>query len=163
MPGRWAKIQVVEAASAELNTICHRTNTARNGASRPIIRWSRRITPRRVRTLPNRWALANNAGVNGKRARLALPGYGRQARVTIPRSWEAVARPAPVRTGDEREPLAATGVRGSSVHRGPPSHAWRIVWSASPMVPFSNLRFISVRRAKIRERNQISSPHDNWC
>ena len=81
MPGRWAEIQVVEAASAEFNTICRRTNTARNGASRPIIQWSRRITPRRVRTLPNRWALANNAGVNGKRAGPARPSQGREARV----------------------------------------------------------------------------------
>jgi hypothetical protein len=75
--------------------------------------------PRPVRTLPNRWALANNAGVNGKRAGPALPSYGRVARVPFRDQGSfAVERPAPGRTGDERESLVAASVRGSNVRRG---------------------------------------------
>jgi hypothetical protein len=123
--------------------------------------------PRRARTLPNRWALANNAGVNGKRAGPALPSNGRVARVPFRDQGSfAMERLAPGQATNANHWIRpAFAVRAFTVSRGSrpvsairPSCAWRSGWPASPMVTFSNLRFFNWKCENSRaEPNVISS------
>jgi len=172
VPGRWAKIQVVEAASADSIQfvtgripremgpsvgLSYGRTGLREGAFEPC-------------QTDGPWPTTPAQTVSGQDWP-SLAAGGRRAFHSAIMGRLAMGRPVPGRTGDERESLVAAGVRGSSVHCGP-----RIVPSAGqstkpslaePLASFAHgaflkFLFFSVGRAKIQERIQMSPPHDNW-
>ena len=66
----------------------------------------------KARSNCNKWALANNAGVNGRRVELDSPLHGREARVPL-RDHDKLGHGATAqgRTGDERVTLVVAGGR----------------------------------------------------
>ena len=98
--------------------------------------------------------MANSAGVNGKRTGPALPSYGKVARVPFRDQGSfAMERPAPGRTGDERESLVAASVRGSNVRRGS-----RI----APGVGHSTKLCLAERLASFTHGDFLKSPLFQW-
>ena len=63
LSGGRQEVQITEAASCGPTTTCRRKSIARSGACRPTIRWWRRTTRARARSLPRRWVSGHAASV----------------------------------------------------------------------------------------------------